>query len=199
MDRRTFLALVSGVTSGVAGCHATGGSERSSDSATSTPPGTPRSTPPMDTGGLDTFELADIYEHVEMGSRTGVDGDIDEHVEVGSRIGVVDAFRPHDLHIWNTTPDHRVINLRILDRLANTTVHRAAYTIPADKGIEVTLLEPARYFVQLWGPVIATETLRVPCSLFDCNESVTGIRIPDDGHLRPTVTSTLAGCPSADC
>lgn len=184
MNRRTLLAFVSGATSGVAGCLATGGSETPPEPASSTPPATPRSTPPLNTGSHGSFDPDGTYKYVVVGSRTGVNDD----------------FRPHDLHIWNLTPGQRVVNLRILDRLANTTAHRAAYTIPADKGLEVTLLTPSKYYVQLWGPTIdIPETLLVPCYLFDCNESSTGISIHDHGHIHSSVVSTLAGCPGYDC
>lgn len=184
MNRRKFLGLVGGVTSGFAGCLASGTSDPTPDSTSPTPPATPSGTPPVNTGGPDEFDPADAYKQVEVGSRAGVNED----------------FLPHDLHIWNAASDQRVVNLRILDRLATTTAHRAAYTIPADKGLEVTLLTPSKYYVQLWGPAIDTpETLLVPCDLFDCNESSTGISIHDHGHIHSSVVSTLAGCPGYDC
>ena len=183
MNRRKVLGLVGGVSSGFAGCLATGAGESASNPTSTTPPATPSGTPPVNTGGLDDFDPAETYKHVEFGSRVGVNED----------------FLPHDLHICNATPDQRVVNLRILDRVANETIHRAAYTIPADDALAVTLLEPSRYFVQLWGPAIATETLLVPCDLFDCNSSVTKIGVFENGHIRSSVRSTLAACPSPDC
>ena len=183
MNRRKVLGLIGGVTSGFAGCLATGVGESGPDSTSPTRPATPSGTPPVNTGGLDEFDPTDTYKKVE----------------VGSRDGVAEDFRPHDLHIWNAAPDQRVVNLRILDRVANEPVHRATYTIPADDALAVTLLEPSRYFAQLWGPVIATETLLVPCDLFDCNSSVTSIGIFENGHIRSSVSSTMAACPSPDC
>lgn len=183
MNRRAFLGLVGGVTSGFAGCLAPGASDPAPDSPSTTPPATPSGTPPVNTGGRGEYDPETTYEQVEVGSRAGVNDD----------------FLPHDLHIWNATPGQRVVTLRLLDRVANETVHRATYTIPADNVLEVTLLEPSRYFVQLWGPAINTETLLVPCSLFDCNNSGTGVHIYENGHIGSSVASTLAGCPAPDC
>lgn len=191
MNRRRVLAAIGASTLSLAGCLAGGPTDPASDAASSTPtdspteppPATPSGTPPVNTGGRGEFDPADTYEYVLVGSRAGVNED----------------FLPHELNIWNATPGQRLVNLRILDRVANGTVHRAAYTIPADEALEVRLLEPSRYVVQLWGPAIETETLRVPCSLFDCNNSATGISIYDDGHIGSSVASTLVGCPAPDC
>lgn len=182
MNRRKVLGLIGGVTSGFAGCLATGMGESAPESRSPTPPATPTDTPPVNTGGLDEFDPTETYKNIELGSR-----------------GVLGDFRPHDLHIWNAAPDQRVVNLRILDRVANESVHRATNTIPADDALAVTLLEPSRYFVQLWGPEIATETLLVPCDFFDCNSSVTSIGLFENGHIRSSVRSTLVACPSPDC
>lgn len=183
MNRREVLGLVGGVSCGFAGCLATGAGESAADSTSTTPPATPSGTPPVNARGLDEFDPTDTYKQVEVGSRAGVN----------------EGYRPHDLHIWNAAPDQRVVNLRILDRVANETIHQAAYTVPADDALAVMLLEPSRYFVQLWGPAIATETLLVPCDLFDCNSSVTKIGVFENGHIRSLVRSTLAACPSPDC
>lgn len=183
MNRRTVLGLVGSVTSGFAGCLATGASDRAPDSTATTPPATPSGTPPVNTGVRRVFDPAATYKQVEVGSRADVNED----------------FLPHNLYIGNATPGQRVVNLRILDRVANETVHRATYPIPANNELTVTLLEPSRYFVQLWGPAINTETLLVPCSLFDCNTTSTGIHIYEDGHIGSSVASTLVACPAPDC
>jgi len=182
MKRRTVLALIGG-TGGIGGCISIGQSDSPPASASQEPPATPRSTPPVNTGGIEIFDPATTYKEID----------------VGNRIGVNDDFEPHNLRIWNAVSGHREVNLRILDRLASATDHQAGYTIPADDALVVTLLDPARYYVQIWGPDIDTETLQVPCSLFDCNASETRIKISADGTVKSSVISTLVGCPSPDC
>lgn len=184
MKRRTVLGTVGTGFVSLSGCLATADGQSPSDTATRTPPATPEATPPANSGGLDQFDPATTYNRVEVGSREGVKED----------------FQPHDLLIWNTFEREQTVSLRILDRLGETTTHRATYDIPADAALEVTLLTPSKYYVQLWGPAIDTpETLLVPCDLFDCNTSRTRIGIFEPGQVRSSVLSTLVGCPSPDC
>lgn len=181
MKRRALLATVGTGIASLSGCLAAADGQATPDSTPGTPPATPRSTPPVNTGGLDDFEPSSTYRQVEVGSREGVD----------------EKFGPHDLVVWNSYGSEQPVSLRILDRVRETTTHRAGYTIPADAAIEVTLLTPSKYYVQLWGPAIDTpETLLVPCDLFDCNASATRIGILENGRVRSSVISTLAGCPS---
>lgn len=184
MNRRAILGLVGGVTGGFAGCLATGVSDQAPDSTATTPPATPSGPPPVNTGGLSEFDPAETYKHVD----------------VGTRDGVPEKFEPHDLLIWNALERETRISMRLLDRVADTTTHRDEYDIPADQAVSVTLLSPSRYFVQLWGLAIESpETLLVPCSLFDCNSSVTRIGVFERGDVRSSVMSTTAACPSPDC
>lgn len=184
MNRRTVLATVGTGLVSFSGCLAAADGQSPSDTPTGTPPATPESTPPANTGGLDEFDPSTTYKWVE----------------VGTREGVKENFKPHDLQLWNTFENEQTVSLRILDRLADTTAHRATYAIPADAALEVTLLTPSKYYVQLWGPAIDTpETLLVPCTLFDCNTSATRIGIFESGRVRSSVLSTLVGCPSPEC
>lgn len=185
MKRRTVLGAVGTGLPSLSGCLVAADGQSASDGATETSPATPESTPPVNTGGVDEFDPSNTYERVE----------------VGSRKGVKEEFKPHHLLIWNTYGSEQTVQLRILDRVAVTTAHRAAYTIPADAALEVSLLTPSKYYVQLWGPAIDTpETLLVPCDLFDCNASITRIGIIETGRVRSSVISTLAGCFSTpDC
>lgn len=184
MNRRTLLGLAGGVASGFGGCLATGAGDTTPDSTATMPPATPSGTPPANTGGLSEFDPAATYNQVD----------------VGTRDGVPEKYGPHDLVVWNAVERETRISLRVLDRVAETTVHRDEYDLPTDQAVSVTLLSPSRYFVQLWGPAIEPpETLRVPCSFFDCNSSVTRIGVFDGGAVRSSVMSTDAGCPSPDC
>lgn len=185
MDRRKVLGLIGGCASGFAGCLATEMGESDSEPLSSTPPTTPGDRPPVSSGGLENenFNPSDTYKNVD----------------VGSRDGVLEEFRPHDLQIWNAASNQRVVNIRILDRVANNTAHRASYKIPTDTALALSLLTPSRYYVQIWGPEADTETLFVPCNSFDCNSSVTKIGIFKNGDIRSTFRKSIAGCPSPDC
>lgn len=193
-SRREILqTLTAAVPVGIAGC-AFGGAFPSTDRSTtsptatpaptSTPPATPESTPPVNTGGIGVFDPSSIHNWIEIGSREGVK----------------EEFKPHDIRIWNTLSSERTVFVRILDRLAKTTVHRAEYTIPADEGVRITLLTPSKYYVQLWGPAInPPETLLVPCRHFDCNESSIDIGFFESGEVRSAVFSTLVACQHPEC
>lgn len=183
MKRRKVLGAVGGFTGGLAGCLANEVNDQPSNS-TATPPRTPLETPPANSGGLSEFDPEDTYEDVD----------------VGTRDGVAEEFGPHDLLVWNALERETQVSVRVLDRVAETTAHRDEYEIPADQALGATLLSPSRYFVQLWGAAIESpETLLVPCSLFDCNSSVTRIAVFEGGDVRSSVSSTLLGCPSFDC
>lgn len=183
MNRRQALVAIGTSTLSLAGCLARETTGPGGAAGTATPPPPPRDLPPVNTGLRGDFEPETTYKEIEVGTRAGVDED----------------YAPHDLHIWNATAGQRTVNLRILDRVADESVHRAAYTIPAAAALRTTLMEPSQYFVQLWGPAIDTETLLVPCIIFDCNSSTTSISLYEDGHIGSVVSSTLVGCPSYDC
>lgn len=182
MKRREILGVIGGLTSGLTGCLATGVSNQPADSTTT--PRTPRETPPVNTGGLSEFDPGDTYQHIDIGTRDGVP----------------EKFKPHTLLVWNALERETQVFIRILDRVAATTAHRDEYKIPTDQTLRVTLLAPSRYYLQLWGTAIESpETLLVPCSLFDCNSSVTRIGVFENGDVRSSVMSTAAACPSPDC
>lgn len=184
MNRRTVLAALGATAGSLSGCVAHGDDEQADGTGTPTAPDTPRGTPPANSGGLDEFDPAFTYEHVDVGNRTGVD----------------DRYGPHDVRVWNATAERHVINLRVVDRLAETTTYRDGHVVPADAALEASLLEPSRYLVQAWAPALDVhETVRVSCSLFDCNASVTSIGVFENGRTGSSVSSTLAGCPSPDC
>lgn len=192
--RKVLQAMTAAVPVGLAGCMSGGASTTTDPSLsssptaisgpTSTPPATPETTPPENSGGLDDFDPTNIHERIE----------------VGSREGVKEEFKLHDLGIWNTVGSEQSVSVRVLDRLAETAVHRAEYSIPADEAVRIGLLTPSKYYVQLGGAAIdSPETLLVPCERFDCNESKTQIGIFESGAVRSTVLTTLAQCPSLDC
>lgn len=138
---------------------------------------------PRDTGGLDAFDPAGTYEEVDVGSREGVD----------------DAYRPHDVRVWNAGAVP-AIELRIVDATGEAVVHDATHEIPEDDELTISLLKPSVYLVELRIPTAGTrQTVRVPCTLFDCNGSATQIGVLEDGRIEGRVVTTLAGCPSADC
>lgn len=185
MKRRTVLALVAGGALPVAGCLGAGGSADAT--SRSTPPPTPSSTPPVNTGGVSEFDPETVHERVEVGTRPTTDGPDG------------DAFRPHDVAVLNAAADERTVGVRILDRLADRTAHRDTYRVPADAAVELSLLRPSKYYVQVWGPAVDAETLLVPCDSFDCNGSTTEVRIDDSGEVASTVVSTLLACETFEC
>ena len=185
MQRRQVLALLATTAGGFAGCfgNGTADADPDSDRTTATPPPSPSSTP-SPTPPVSTGDLAGSFDP----SGTAA------YVPVGSREGVEDAFGPHDVRIWNAGGDQRTVRVRVRDTLAGTPAHEAAHTIPADEALQVDLREPSRYVVELWGPTIVTTTLRVPCRLFDCNESSTLVAVRSTGDVDSSVLSTMAGC-----
>lgn len=184
MKRRLFLAAAGAGMSSITGCLTSAGGQSPTEEPTRTPPATPESTPPQNAGGLEDVDPKTTYERVEVGSREGVKED----------------FRPHDILIWNTLSSEQSISVRILDRLAETTAHWAEYSVPADEAVQIRLLTPSKYYIQLWGPAIESpETLLVPCRRFDCNNSATRIGLFETGEVRSGILTTLAECPSPEC
>lgn len=177
--RRTFLTTCGGVLTALSGCLSGVADLPESGSGTVTPPPIPNSSPPVGTGGVDDLGLPDSYERIKVGSRDDISED----------------YQPHDLDIWHGLESEQPIYLRILDRRAGTTVHQSEYHIPAVATLDVTLLRPSKYYVQVWGPPIETpQTLLVPCTFFDCNSSTTVIKILKNGSVRSAVPSTLKNC-----
>lgn len=156
----------------------------STSSPTTTPPPTPETTPPKQIdGGVDTGD-SPVYKRVQVGSREGVEDD----------------FRPHHIFVGNSRKGEQSGAIRILDRIAESTVHRAKYTIPTGKDLKISLLTPSKYYVQLWGPAVSSpQTLLVPCDQFDCNSSSTIIEIFGGGEVRATILTTLLACPGYEC
>lgn len=160
------------------------GEPTSTSSPTTTPPPTPETTPPEQIGGGVDAEDKPTYKRVQVGSREGVNDD----------------FNPHDIFVWNSRDGEKSVAVRILDRIAESTVHRAEYTIPAGEDVKIRLLTPSKYYVQLWGPAVnSPQTLLVPCERFDCNYSSTIIGIFEGGEVRATILTTLAACPGYEC
>lgn len=183
MNRRRVLAALGATAGSLAGCVADGADDPDADGRTPTPPATPRGTPPVNSGGLGEFDPASTYEQVDVGSRERVD----------------DRFGPHDVRVWNAVDIERTLHLRVVDRQAEATTYRAAHEVPADAAVDLTLLEPAPYLLQVWAAGGRPRTvLRVPCSVFDCNASATSVAVHGD-RTESSVVSTLAGCPAPDC
>lgn len=183
MNRRTILAALGASAGSLAGCVASGDDDPGIGASTPTPPATPDGTPPANSGGLDDFDPASTHAQVDVGSRDGVD----------------DRFKPHDVSVWNAGGEERTLHVRVVDRRAGTTAYRDAHEVPADAALDLSLLEPSRYLLQVWEPAGGPETtLRVDCALFDCNGSVTRVALFED-RTRSSVVSTMAGCPSPDC
>lgn len=192
--RKVLQTITTAIPVGTAGCltsstfqnteSSPSNSPRNTSTPTSTPPATPETTPPESSGRVPDAKQKTTYKRVKIGSRQGVEGD----------------FKPHALIIWNTLNSEQSVSVQILNKIAESTVHRADYNIPSDEAVKIHLLTPSKYYVQLWGPPIGSpETLLVPCDRFDCNESSTIIGIFDDGKVGSTILSTLVACPGYDC
>lgn len=138
---------------------------------------------PVNTGGLHEFDP----------ERT------DETVDVGSRAGVDSSYRPHAVDIWNAA-GVPAVDVRIIDSIDESVVHRETYELPVDAALSVSLLKPSNYRLEVRVPATETRhTLGVPCRLFDCNASATRIGVFEGGRMRSSVISTTAACPSAVC
>ncbi|QLH81711.1 hypothetical protein [Halosimplex pelagicum] len=185
MNRRQVLAgLGSALSVTAAGCPS-GPLGSRSDGPAGEPATDLPETPgeyPMGTGDLDAFDPTETY-------RT---------VEVGSREGVPEAFRPHDVAVWNAAShDETVVDIH--DYATETRPLDRSFAIPDDAAVRVSLLEPSPYLVTVGVPDAGAEqTLKVPCRFFDCNSSATQVGL-FDGEIRSTVWSTLAGCRSPTC
>lgn len=138
---------------------------------------------PVDTGDLGELDPENTSKQVDVGSRAEVD----------------DAYRPHDVRIWNEANEPEIV-LRIIEYPVKSVVHHETYEIPGDTELAVSLLEPSEYLIEARVPgTEKQQTLRVPCDFFDCNASTIHISISDDGQIQSVASSQLVACPSADC
>lgn len=178
VNRREVLAGAGvALTSPLVGCSSIGGDGESSDI-----PSSPRSYP-VSVGEIRDFDAEGTLETIEIGSREGVDA----------------AFEPHDVSIWNNG-DVPAIELRVIDYDPTAVVHENAHEIPDGTTLDVTLLEPSLYLIEVTVPALgAKTTLRVDCRLFDCNQSVTTVELRANGALPSRMVTTQIGCSSAPC
>lgn len=178
MNRREVLVGAgAALTTPLVGCSSIGGSGKSPDI-----PSSPESYP-VSVGEIHNFDAEGTFESIEIGSREGVDA----------------AFEPHLVSIWNNG-DVPEIELRVIDYGPTAIVHENVHAIPDDTILDVTLLEPSLYLVEVTVPALGAETtLRVDCRLFDCNNSATTIEVRANGALPSRMGTTSIGCSSAPC
>lgn len=187
MNRRTVIASAGlALSTSFAGCLANstplGDTGNENDPSNSDIPDSP-SDYPVNTGELEEFDPGSTYMEVDIGSREGVD----------------DAYKPHDVGIWNEVAESEV-TLRIIDYTEESVIHYETYEIPDGTSLSVSLLKPSEYLVEVSVPDTETQHIvRVPCRFFDCNASVTQIAVFEDGQMRSSVLATTVACPSAEC
>lgn len=183
MRRRTYLALVGGLLG--AGC--SGLSSPSTPTLTPAPVTTrtdgPTATPtPADpaAGPESTVEL------VRIGRRDEVRNPADN--------------RPHVVEIWNTADTGTRIAVTISSRPSGSdvvqTVLDETYEVPPDAAVQVRLVEPSNYVVEVRVSAIdAGEQFTVPADSFDCNEHGYQVAVvPADERIEVTEYSTAVAC-----
>ncbi|WP_436930702.1 hypothetical protein [Halosimplex halobium] len=184
MNRRQVLAgLGTALSAATAGCPSglVGDADRSADDPVADLPERPGEYP-VSTGDLGGFAPRETHRRVEVGSREGVHED----------------FQPHDVAVWNAAgyPETAV---EVVDYATETRPLARTFAIPDDDAVRVSLLEPVPYLVTVRVPDAGAEqTLRVPCPVFDCNDSATQVGLFED-EIRSAAWSTLLACRSATC
>ncbi|NHN57844.1 MULTISPECIES: hypothetical protein [Halorussus] len=135
--------------------------------------------------------------------------------------------RPHLVRVWNDSERARTVGLELRRDGDDSALLDRRVAFPADGYLSLRLLEPANYALTVAGvggeattgsggeatvaagtDVTATppdtdgtdapgETVRIPRSLFDCNDSRTDVRVGPDGGVESETVTTEIGCPPA--
>ena len=146
-------------------------------------------------------------------------------ITVGSRAGVrnPENNRPHLVRVWNDGERARTLRLELRRDDDGVAPVNRRVEFPADGYLALRLLEPASYALTVTpvggemgtatdtattatetAPATATattsagatgETVRIPRTLFDCNDSRTDVRVGPDGAVESETTATEIGCP----
>ncbi|WP_435179909.1 hypothetical protein [Halorussus sp. AFM4] len=145
-------------------------------------------------------------------------------VTVGSRAGVrnPENDRPHLVRVWNDSERERTLRLVLRRDDGGAALLDRRIEFPADGYLALRLLEPASYALTVAAvggeagtatgtattateaaPATATAggatdgTVRIPRTLFDCNDSRTDVRVGPDGAVASETVTTEIGCPPA--
>lgn len=167
MKRRSFLGVL--LAGGLAGCTGSGGSG-SPESPTGGSP-----TPPPGTG-------------------TAVDP-----VDIGSREGVAfpDNNRPRTLVVANDSEQSWPVRVSLVAVDADRQLWSRERTLAPGDRIGLRLLTPASYDLTVAVDGGATEHVRVPVSVFDCNHATSTARIGSGGGVTTETVATEIACPPA--
>lgn len=147
-------------------------------------------------------------------------------ITVGSRAGVrnPENNRPHLVRVWNDSDRARGLRLELRRGDGSVPVDRGV-EFPADGYLSLRLFDPASYELTVsavgGGATAGTdatastasgtttsatatssadaagETIRIPRTLFDCNDSRTDVRVGPDGAVASETVATEIGCPPA--
>lgn len=135
---------------------------------------------------------------------TGIDSSAERPfatISVGSRAGVEnpDNNLPHAVRVWNDSDESRTIGVRLVRGDAATDgepVVDRRVEFPADGYLAIRLLEPASYRLSVQpGGGGEAETIEIPRSQFDCNDSTTEVAVTADGQVKSETVTTEAECP----
>lgn len=145
---------------------------------------------------------------------TGIDSSAERPfatISVGSREAVQNPEnnQPHVVRVWNDSDEARTIGLRLVRGAGRESalVDRQV-EFPADGYLTLRLLEPANYALTIQpggdgttatstatATASAGETIEIPRSQFDCNDSTTEVAVTADAQVKHTTVTTEIGCP----
>jgi hypothetical protein len=156
-----------------------------------------RSTQPTETTTRQTTTAGEEF--------TGIDSEAEQPfatISVGSREVVENPEnnRPHTVRVWNDSDSSRTIGLRLVrDGDDESALVDQAVEFPPDGYLILDLLEPADYSLAV-RPDEETgaeggETIEIPRSQFDCNDSQTDVAVTADGAVKSVTITTEIGCP----
>lgn len=135
----------------------------------------------------------------------GIDSERDQPfatISVGSREAVENPEnnQPHAIRVWNDSDSSRSIGLRLVrDGDDESALVDRVVEFPPDGYLMLDLLEPADYTLAV-RPDEETgsqdgETIQIPRSQFDCNDSRTDVAVMTDGAVKFETITTEIGCP----
>ncbi|EJN57022.1 hypothetical protein [Halogranum rubrum] len=221
---RSLAAVVTVGLAGCTGTDAQGNEETGSPSTTTTETSTARSDAPRATGrrpgaptetprptatASPTPRAPDALavEELDSASRSVPDAldttDVASTpflaLSVGERSQVQSEHRkPHQVWVWNDADEAHDLTLTLSN--ARGTIVERTVSFEANSKLVVVLQVPSAYEFTVAvkgegaGEIDASETVEIPFSQFDCNDSATDVVVRDDGSIESSSVTTEMAC-----
>lgn len=205
--RNTLRSLATVVTVGLAGCTGTdaqndeGATSTSATTETATPTETPR--PTVTASPTPRAPDALVVEELDSVSRSVPDSLDTTDVaptpflalSVGERSQVQSEHRkPHQVWVWNDADEAHDLTLTLSN--ARGTIIERTVSFEANSKVAIVLQVPSKYefTVAIEGESETSETVEIPFSQFDCNDSASDVVVRDDGTIESGSVTTQMAC-----